>query len=144
MDNPHFSDSIKARRKELGLPQGEVASRAGIEQSQVSKLERGLDVRLSTLMKVLTALDLEVSLVPRPRPGTITGGPAMPTPFERPSGSSYPIPGSTDRFTPKTESLLERLGTSGDNRFISKAGSLLERFGISDDDDDPARGDGGG
>lgn len=71
-------DQLKRRRVALGLSQADVASRAGIEQSQVSKLERGLDVRLSTLMKILTALDLDLDIVPRARPGTLE---TQPTPL---------------------------------------------------------------
>ena len=60
-------EQLKRRRAALGLSQADVASRAGIEQSQVSKLERGLDVRLSTLMKLLTALELGLDVAPRVR-----------------------------------------------------------------------------
>jgi transcriptional regulator with XRE-family HTH domain len=129
------SGYLKQRRLELGLTQAELASRAGIEQSQISKLERNLDVRLSTLMKVLTALDLDLELVPRARPGSNVGEmpatlpvptidmhgtasqpPHFDVPFQRPTGDSYPIPGTSQRFRPKI-------------------GTLLDRFAIPDDDE---------
>jgi transcriptional regulator with XRE-family HTH domain len=56
---------IRARRLALGLSQTEVARRAGIQQRQVSLLERGGDVRLSTLTKLARALDVELMPVPR-------------------------------------------------------------------------------
>jgi len=56
---------IRARRLALGLSQAEVARRAGIQQRQVSLLERGGDVTLSTLTKLARALDLELMPVPR-------------------------------------------------------------------------------
>lgn len=130
------SDVLKQRRLDMGLTQAELAARAGIEQSQVSKIERSLDVRLSTLMKLLTALDLDLVLAPRPRPGAIAGtinatlrppkaemravmgqSPHFDPPFQRPTGHDYPIAGTADRFRPRT-------------------GTLLDRFAISDDEDD--------
>jgi transcriptional regulator with XRE-family HTH domain len=102
--------SLRARRLELGLSQAEVAKRAGIEQSQVSKLERGLDVRLSTLVRVLTALDLDMELAPRTRPGIVTGG-----------DPNLPMLHVVTERTPSTTS------------------TLLDRFGIPDDSDDDER-----
>ena len=119
MSNPPepFPERLKRRRAELGLSQAQLASRAGIEQSQVSKLERGLDVRLSTLMKILTALDLELDPVPRTRSGQVTMQ-STPLPLLVASGMAP----SAGEFTPAP-------------------GTLLDRFGIPDDDepaDDPA------
>ena len=130
------SGILKQRRLDMGLTQADLAARAGIEQSQVSKIERSLDVRLSTLMRLLTALDLDLLLAPRTRPGAIVGTikatlplpraemrgamgqpPHFDPPFQRPTGHDYPIPGTSDRFRPKT-------------------GTLLDRFAISDDEDD--------
>jgi transcriptional regulator with XRE-family HTH domain len=58
-------DLIRARRLALGLSQVEVARRGGIQQRQVSLLERGGDVTLSTLSKLAQALDVELMPVPR-------------------------------------------------------------------------------
>jgi transcriptional regulator with XRE-family HTH domain len=130
------SEILKQRRLDLGLTQADLAARAGIEQSQVSKIERSLDVRLSTFMRLLTALDLDLLLLPRTRPGAIVGTinatlpplkaemrgaigqpPHFDVPFQHPKGHDYPIAGTSDRFRPKT-------------------GTLLERFAIPDDEDD--------
>jgi DNA-binding Xre family transcriptional regulator len=47
---------LAALRRELGLTQVEVADRAGMSQSDFSKLERRRDVRLSTLRSWVAAL----------------------------------------------------------------------------------------
>lgn len=49
----------------MRLTQAQVAQRSGIQQRQVSVIERGGDVMLSTLKKLAQALDLELRLVPR-------------------------------------------------------------------------------
>jgi DNA-binding phage protein len=61
-----LSAVLVERRKALNLTQGELASRAGIEQSEISKLEgpEG-NPTLKTLTKVADALDLDFKLVPR-------------------------------------------------------------------------------
>lgn len=56
---------LKKRREELGLTQREVAKRGGIQQRQVSSFERGKDITLSTLLKLGTALDVEILPIPR-------------------------------------------------------------------------------
>src|SRR5665213_917541 len=128
MDKLHLTPTVlKQRRLNLGLTQAELAARAGIEQSQVSKIERNLDVRLSTLTRLLTALDVDLLLAPRTRTGAVVGAieathplPRVEmreargqpihfdSPFQYPTGRDYPNP---------------------------KAGTLLDRFAISDDDD---------
>ena len=49
----------------MGLSQIEAARRSGIQQRQVSLFERGGDVTLSTLLKLVQALDMELVPVPR-------------------------------------------------------------------------------
>lgn len=64
---------VRRRRLELGISQAEVARRARLEQRQVSLLENGgpgADVRLTTLARILDALDLEFDLRVRPRRAT--------------------------------------------------------------------------
>lgn len=62
---PTLHEALRARRSELGLSQAEVARRSGIQQRQVSLFERGGDVTLSTLQKLVKALD--IVLLPLPR-----------------------------------------------------------------------------
>jgi DNA-binding Xre family transcriptional regulator len=53
---PGRAIGLAALRRELGLTQVEVAARIGMSQSDLSKLERRQDVRLSTLRSYLAAL----------------------------------------------------------------------------------------
>lgn len=57
--------AFRVRRLGLGLSQAEAAQRAGIQQKQVSLFERGGDITLSTLVKLVQALDLELLPIPR-------------------------------------------------------------------------------
>jgi transcriptional regulator with XRE-family HTH domain len=63
--NTEIRNSLKQRRLQLGLTQREVAKRGGIEQRQVSGFERGRDVTLTTLLKLVAALETELLPVPR-------------------------------------------------------------------------------
>ena len=68
---PRIHETIRARRLALGLSQIEVARRSGIQQRQVSLIERGGDVTLSTLLKLAQALDVELIPVPREDTGKV-------------------------------------------------------------------------
>lgn len=58
--------SIAVRRKLLGLTQEELAALAGVSTRFLSSLEGGKPTaRLSTVLSVLDALGLEVSIAPR-------------------------------------------------------------------------------
>lgn len=62
---PSLHETIRARRLALGLSQAEAARRSGIQQRQVSIFERGADVTVSTLLKLIQALDIDLLPVPR-------------------------------------------------------------------------------
>ena len=52
------------RRKELGLTQIELANRAGLPQSTIERLEtHQLHIRLDTLMKIITVLNLDLAFL---------------------------------------------------------------------------------
>jgi len=52
-----LGDSIRARRTELGWTQSDLASRSGVPQADISRIENDrLDARWSTLQRLLTAL----------------------------------------------------------------------------------------
>ena len=58
--------NLKETRKRKKLSQRKLAEMAGVPQSHISKIESGaVDLRLSSLIEISRALDLEVSLVPR-------------------------------------------------------------------------------
>jgi predicted transcriptional regulator len=57
---------LKKARKSKGLSQRALAKLAGVPQSHISKIESGtVDLRLSSLVEIARALDVEVTLVPR-------------------------------------------------------------------------------
>lgn len=58
--------ALRRFRRERKLTQVQLASRAGLRQATVSQVENGLEtVKLSTVMELVRALDLEVILQPR-------------------------------------------------------------------------------
>jgi DNA-binding Xre family transcriptional regulator len=59
----HETVSLAQARIRLGLTQREVAERMGISQSDVSKLERRTDVRVSTLRAYMEALGTTLDLI---------------------------------------------------------------------------------
>lgn len=62
----HVAASLKAARTSKGLSQRALAQIAGVPQSYISKIESGrVDLRLSSLVDIARALDLELALVPR-------------------------------------------------------------------------------
>ncbi|TFH90304.1 helix-turn-helix domain-containing protein [Vibrio ouci] len=53
------------QRKKLGIEQKDMYMRIGMKQQQYQRIEAGSDVKLSTLLRVLEGLDLELSIVPK-------------------------------------------------------------------------------
>ncbi|MDF5056389.1 helix-turn-helix domain-containing protein [Vibrio parahaemolyticus] len=53
------------QRKKLGLEQKDMYMRIGMKQQQYQRLEAGNDVKLSTLLRVLEGLDLELAVTPK-------------------------------------------------------------------------------
>ncbi|MBF4244087.1 helix-turn-helix domain-containing protein [Vibrio anguillarum] len=51
------------QRKKLGIEQKDMYMRIGMKQQQYQRIEAGSDVKLSTLLRVLEGLDLELSIV---------------------------------------------------------------------------------
>ena len=57
--------SIEGARKAASLTQEELAQRAGVSRMTVSRIEAGMDPRLSTLQELARAMGMELMLVPR-------------------------------------------------------------------------------
>lgn len=53
------------QRKKLDIEQKDMYMRIGMKQQQYQRIEAGSDVKLSTLLRVLEGLDLELSIVPK-------------------------------------------------------------------------------
>ena len=60
-----LANSIRVRRRKLGLSQVQLAAKIGVRQKTLSDIENARSARLDTLLKILAELDLE--LVVRPR-----------------------------------------------------------------------------
>jgi transcriptional regulator with XRE-family HTH domain len=57
-----FGKNLLAARKKLDLTQEEVAQRSGVEQGEVSRIERGIrDPQISTVEKLAAAVKVPVS-----------------------------------------------------------------------------------
>lgn len=57
---------LQAARRTKGVSQRELSAFAGIPQAQISRIEAGtVDLRLSSLVALAHALDLELELIPR-------------------------------------------------------------------------------
>lgn len=58
--------SVRQARIAKALTQKELGQRVGLPQSHISKIEKGtVDLKLSSLVAIARALDLEITLVPR-------------------------------------------------------------------------------
>lgn len=61
-----ISKSLKRAREAKGLSQRTLADLSGVPQSHISKIESGgVDLRISSLVEIARALDMELKLVPR-------------------------------------------------------------------------------
>ena len=59
-------DSIRVARVRKGLSQRELSARSGVPQSHISKIESGgVDLRVSSLIVLARALDLELFVAPK-------------------------------------------------------------------------------
>ena len=59
-------NALRAARQGKRLSQRELSAKAGVPQSHISKIENGgSDIRLSSLIEIARALELELVLVPR-------------------------------------------------------------------------------
>ncbi|KSV75934.1 hypothetical protein N185_15930 [Sinorhizobium sp. GW3] len=62
----HVIDSLREARIARGLSQTELSKLAGVPQAQISRIEaKAVDLRLSSLMAIAHALDMEVTIAPR-------------------------------------------------------------------------------
>ncbi|HET6629076.1 MAG TPA: helix-turn-helix transcriptional regulator [Woeseiaceae bacterium] len=62
----YLATTLRIARKAKGLSQRALARLVGVPQGHISKIENGaVDLRVSTLVELARALDLELTLVPR-------------------------------------------------------------------------------
>ena len=60
-----IAQALLKQRKSLGMEQKDMLMRIGMTQQQYQRIEGGSDVKLSTLLRVLEGLNLELSITPR-------------------------------------------------------------------------------
>jgi transcriptional regulator with XRE-family HTH domain len=64
--NEEIIEALKSAREAKGLSQRALSARTGVPQSHISKIEAGnADIRLSSLIEIARALELDLKLVPR-------------------------------------------------------------------------------
>ena len=57
-----FGNSVRRQRTKIGLKQSELSSRCGIDQSVISKIERGeFNLTIKQMIRLASALDGEVT-----------------------------------------------------------------------------------
>lgn len=70
-----LAEYARDRRKQMGLNQSEVGDRTGIRQVTVSAFENRPDgTKLETLFKLLSALELELQIVPKEQASNTSQG----------------------------------------------------------------------
>lgn len=69
-NNKELGEAIRRARKNKGLRQVDVARKASVRQALVSDLENGVTTaKYDTVIRVLSALDMDLSIVPRRKAG---------------------------------------------------------------------------
>ncbi len=64
--NKEFGEAIRLARANKSLRQVDVAKKASVRQALISELENGeTSAKLDTIIRVLAALDMDLSIVPR-------------------------------------------------------------------------------
>ncbi|SIR15644.1 Helix-turn-helix domain-containing protein [Rhizobium sp. RU33A] len=65
-ESQEIADRLREAREAKQLSQRELSRLAGVPQAQISRIEtNNVDLRLSSLVAIANALDLEIALVPR-------------------------------------------------------------------------------
>ncbi|GIU11521.1 MULTISPECIES: helix-turn-helix domain-containing protein [unclassified Shewanella] len=60
-----ISKLLSSRRKQLQMEQKDMYMRIGMKQQQYQRIEAGSDMKLSTLLRVLDGLNMELSITPK-------------------------------------------------------------------------------
>lgn len=62
LDNYHIGEAIKEARKAKHLTQEQLGELVGVQKAQISRLEKGKSITLSTLTRVFKAMDIPLAL----------------------------------------------------------------------------------
>jgi HTH-type transcriptional regulator/antitoxin HipB len=94
----YMQDQIRQAREAKGLTQSDLGRRIGQPQSAVSRIERGGDLRLSTLLEMARVLELEPMFVPKsliPAVQALVGHATTQEGSKAPGANSIPLVGGT-------------------------------------------------
>lgn len=58
----HIGEAIKQARKANNLTQEELGARIGVQKAQISRLERGKNVTIASMMRVFRAMNITATL----------------------------------------------------------------------------------
>lgn len=65
-NNKEFGEAVRRARLKQNLRQVDLARKASVRQALISDLENGTtSAKLDTVIKVLAALDMDLSIIPR-------------------------------------------------------------------------------
>ncbi len=62
LDDYHIGEAIKEARKAKHLTQEQLGELVGVQKAQISRLEKGKSITLSTLTRVFKAMDIPLAL----------------------------------------------------------------------------------
>lgn len=106
-----LKDRLKQARKRAGLTQSELAERAGIKQSSVSEIERGLSRSSAHLIKLAQACNVDPVWLaegsPEQREKLDKAMEALHRAFRRPSEDDYSLIPHIESKIPTTPSILD-------------------------------------
>lgn len=140
----HIAEALRSAREAAGLSQRELAQRTGVPQPHISKIENNaVDLRVSSLIAIASALDLDLTLVPRNAVPAVRSIAKMAAPSERsdPQASTELAralqalarigdPGKADRHATELRAQLEDLArlplTAGDTGTLHEIRRALE------------------
>lgn len=126
--------ALAAEREQRGLTQREFAQMAGTTQARISRIENGeTDARLSTVIELARALDLELTLIPRrhlPAVSAILGR-------QKSKSEEKPIRAALDRLRNLIAPLREHIPQNEDLRTLDRTSRELMNFQLTEDIREP-------
>ena len=118
---------LKAARISKGMSQRDLSALAGVPQAQISRIEAGtVDPRVTSLIAIANALDLELTLVPR------KAVPAVKSIVRQSGGQADPTRGPSQKEITRIAETLSRLQVAMPNldgvTRLQKTFADLQRF----------------
>lgn len=115
-------EALKSAREAKGLSQRALSARTGVPQSHISKIESGgADIRLSSLIELARALDLDLKLVPRKAVPAVDN-------VVRSTGSTTPATPAQKEATRALETVRKLRPIYPDLESLTKLQSSLQTF----------------